>query len=64
MMNAMLRALVRIDDLRNCESDGQSLVEYSMILLIVVIACIGILSQIGDILRTNWVELAANMFPG
>ncbi len=63
MMNAMLRALMRIDDLRDSESEGQSLVEYTLILVIVVIACIGILTQIGDLIRTNWVELAASMFP-
>lgn len=34
-------------------ADGQALVEYSLILLVVVLVCIGVVTQIGDILKNQ-----------
>jgi Flp pilus assembly pilin Flp len=46
------------------DAEGQGLVEYSLILLMVVFACVAIVTQVGDLIKTNWIDLAASLFPG
>ena len=63
MINAMLRALVRMDRSSRRRVRGPIARRVHADPGDLVIACIGILSQIGDLIRTDWVELAASMFP-
>lgn len=45
------------------EEDGQGLVEYSMIIVLVALAAILSIYMLGETLLTNYYELIANIFP-
>lgn len=42
-------------------ADGQALVEYSLILALVIIACIAVVSETGSVIRDNLWEQTSNL---
>jgi Flp pilus assembly pilin Flp len=42
-------------------SDGQALVEYSLILVLIIIACLLVVTQTGDVVRDNLWEQTSNL---
>ena len=42
-------------------ADGQALVEYSLILLLVIIACLAIVTQTGDVVRNQLWQQTSNL---
>ena len=42
-------------------ADGQALVEYSLILLLIIIACLAIVTETGNVVRDNLWEQTSNL---
>ena len=42
-------------------ADGQALVEYSLILLLVILACFAVVTETGDTIRDNLWEQTSNL---
>ena len=51
MMSLFLQVLVRLSRHTEDDRDGQALVEYSLIIVLVIIACLTIVATTGDVIR-------------
>ena len=60
MKNLMLKAFVNMQSLMACE-EGQDLVEYALLLGLVALACVVILSTIGQDINTIFTTLQTTL---
>jgi len=62
-MNSRLVCLIvtRLGSWVERESEGQGLVEYAMVLMLVALACVGAVTALGDTMKTTFWDVIENV---